>query len=140
MLGGFKSYAAPAFGAFGGGEAEVLLGAAGEDGGDPGYAELGGFFDGPLEVIEFEDGEQEVDGQGGVGFEFFMEDEADFGLGDGGDLGAVEEAVGDHVEDLAGLRAEDAGEVRGLLASEGGGGGVAGLGRPGVGRSSGGGS
>ena len=109
------------------GEGEVLLGAAGEDGRDAGDAELGGLLDGPLEVIELEDGEQQMDGEGCVGFEFFVEGEGDFGVGYGGDLGAVEEAVGDDVEDLAGLGAEDAGEMRGLLAGEGGVGGVAGL-------------
>ena len=133
LLGGFEGDAAPAFGAFGSGEGEMLLGAAGEDGRDAGDAEFGGFLDGPLEVIELEDGEQEVDGQGGVGFEFFVEDEGDFGVGDGGDFGAVEEAVGDDVEDLAGLGAEDAGEVGGLLAGEGGVSGVAGWRGPGVG-------
>ena len=44
------------------------------------------------------------------------------------DLGAVEEAVGDDVVDLAGLGAEDAGEVEGLIAGEGGGGGGPGVG------------
>ena len=78
LLGGFEGDAAPAFGAFGGGEGEVLFGAAGEDGRDAGDAEFGGFFDGPLEVIELEDGEQEMDGQGGVGFELFVEGEVDF--------------------------------------------------------------
>ena len=101
---------------------EVLFGAAGEDGGDAGDAEFGGFFDGPLEVIELEDGEEEMEGQGGVGFEFFVEGEVDFVFGDAGDFGAVEEAAGDDVEDLAGLGAEDAGEVGGLVAGEGGGG------------------
>jgi hypothetical protein len=129
LLGGFEGDAAPAFGAFGGGEGEMLFGAAGEDGRDAGDAEFGGLFDGPLEVVELEDGEEQMDGQGGVGFELFVEGEVDFAsLGDGGDLGAVEEAVGDDVEDLAGLGAEDAGEVDGLLAGEGGVGGVAGWG------------
>ena len=38
LLCGFEGDAAPAFDPFGGGEGEVLLGAAGEDGGDAGYA------------------------------------------------------------------------------------------------------
>ena len=78
LLGGLEGDAAPAFDAFGGGEGEVLLGAAGEDGRDAGDAEFGGFFDGPLEVVELEDGEQQMDGQCGVGFEFLVEGEADF--------------------------------------------------------------
>ncbi len=49
-------------------------------------------------------------------------------FGDAGDFGAVEEAVGDDVVDLAGFGAEDAGEVGGLVAGEGGGGGGPGVG------------
>ena len=56
----------------------------------------------------------------GVGFEFFVEGEEDFGVVDAGDFCAVEKASGDDVEDLAGLGAEDAGEVCGLVAGEGG--------------------
>ncbi len=74
-----------------------------------------------------------MDGKGGVGFKFFVKDEGHFGIGDGRDLGAVEEAVRYDVKDLAGLGAQDAGEVGRLLAGEGGMGGVAGLGRPSVG-------
>ncbi len=39
---------------------------------------------------------------------------------DRSDFGAVEEAVGYDVEDLAGLGAQDAGEMQRLLAGEGG--------------------
>src|ERR1019366_1704430 len=65
LLGGLQGDAAPAGYSLFGGEGEVFLGAAGEDGGDTGDAELGGLLDGPLEAIELEDGEQEVDGGGG---------------------------------------------------------------------------
>ena len=140
LLGGFEGDAAPAFDAFGGGEGEALLGAAGKDGRDAGDAQFGGFLDGPLEAVELEDGEQKVDGEGRVGFQLFVEGEEDFGVlliaargADFGDFGSVEEAVGDDVEELAGLGAQDAGEVDGLLAGEGGVGGMAGLRRPGVG-------
>jgi hypothetical protein len=67
-------------------------------------------------VVELEDGEKEVEWEGGVGFEFFVEGEEDFGVVDAGDFGSVEEAVGYDVVDLAGLGAEDAGEVGGLVA------------------------
>ena len=79
LLGGFVGDAAPAFYAFGGGEGEMFFGASGEDGGDPGDAEFGGFFDAPLEVIELEDGEQQVEREGGVGLELFVEEEVDAG-------------------------------------------------------------
>ena len=132
LLGGFEGDATPAFSPLRGGEGEVLLGAAGEDGCDAGDAQLGGFFDGPLEAVELEDGEQEVDGEGCVSFQLFVEGEEDFGLlviagggADFGDFGAVEEAVGNDVEELAGLGAEDVSEMDGLLAGEGGVGGVA---------------
>ena len=65
---------------FGGGEGEVLLGAAGKDGRDAGDAEFGGLLDGPLEAVELEDGEQKVDGEGRVGFQLFVEGEEDFRL------------------------------------------------------------
>ncbi len=133
LLGGFEGDAAPAVGSFGGGEGEVFFGAAGEDGSDAGDAQFGGFLDGPFEVVELEDGEEEVDGERGVGFELFVEEEVDLSVGDGGDLGAVEEAVGYDVVDLAGLGAQDAGEVGGLVAGEGGVSGVAGGGGEGVG-------
>ena len=128
LLGGFEGDAAPALDALLGGLGEVLLGAAGENGGDAGDAEFGRLFDGPLEVIELEDGEKEMDWEGGVGLELFVKSEDDLRLGGAGDLGAVEEAIGDDVIDLAGLGAEDAGEVGGLIAGEGGGGGGPGIG------------
>src|ERR1700733_13769498 len=68
--------------------------------------------------------------EGGVGFELFVEGEENFGLGDAEDLGAVEEAVGDDVVDLAGFGAEDAGEGSGLVAGEGCGGGGPTVGDP----------
>ena len=108
----------------------MLLCAAGEDGRDAGDAQLGGLFDGPLEVVELEDSEQEVDGEGCAGFEFLVEDEADFVFRDRSDFGTVEEAIGYDVEELAGLRAQDACEMFGLLAGEGGVRGMAGLRRP----------
>lgn len=120
LLGGFKGNAAPALDAFGGGLGEVLFCAAGEDGGDAGYAQLGGFFDGPFHVIELEDGEEEMKWERGVGLELFVEGEVDFGVAYRGDFGAVEEAVGYDVVGLAGFGAEDSGEMNGLVADEGG--------------------
>lgn len=108
LLGGFESDATPAVYSLRGGEGEMLFGAPGDDGRDARDSELGSFFDGPLEVIELEDGEQEMDGEGGVSFQFFVQDEGHFAVGDGGDFGAVEEPVGDDVVDLAGLGAEGA--------------------------------
>lgn len=61
--------------------------------------------------------------KGGVGGELFVEGEVNARFGNTGDLGSVEEAVGDDVVDLAWFGAEDSGEVRGLIAGEGGGGG-----------------
>jgi len=133
LFGGFEGDAPPSFGSFGGGEAKVFFGAAGENGRDFRHPQFRGFFYAPLEVVELEDGEQEMDRQGGVGFELFVQGEEDFGFRYGGDLSAVQEAVGDDVEDLARLGAEDAGEVLGLLAGKGGVGGVAGGGGESVG-------
>ena len=99
----------------------MLFSAAGEDGGETIDAELGGFLDGPLEVVEFEDGEKKMEWKSGVGFEFFVEGEGDEIGGDGGDLGAMEEAAGDEIVGLAGLGPEDASKMGGLVAGEGGG-------------------
>ena len=85
---------------------------------------IGGLFDGPLEAVELEDSEEKVDGEGCVGFEFFVEDEEDFGFlliergtsvlrRGGGSRWLQRRRVG-----RAG--AEDAGEMFGLLAGEGG--------------------
>ena len=105
----------------------MLFGAAGEDGRDAGDAEFRGFFKGPLEVIELEDGEVEVERERGVGLEFFMQDEVDAFGRYTGDLCAVKEAGGDDVKDLANFSAEDACQMRGLIACECCGGGVAGF-------------
>jgi hypothetical protein len=128
LLGGFEDDATPAFGSFEGCVAEMLFGAAGEDGSDATDAEFGGLFDGPLHGIELEDAEEEMEGKSGAGFELFVEGEVDFLFAYVGDLGAVEEAVGDDVVDLAGGGAEDACEVSSLVAGEGGGGGGPGVG------------
>ena len=78
-------------------------------------------------MVELEDGEQEVEREGGVGFELFVEGEGDALVVwlelDEGDGGAVEEAAGDEVEGLAGFGAEDAAEVERLRAEQIGGGG-----------------
>ncbi len=66
--------------------------------------------------------------KGGVGLEFFVEGEVDLIFRNADDFGAVKEAVGDDVVYLAGFGAEDAGEVDGLVAGEGSGGGGPGVG------------
>lgn len=81
-------------------------------------------------MVELEDSEEEVEREGGVGFELFVEGEEDSLVGDAGDFGTMEEAVGDDVVDLAGFSAENASEVGGLVASEGCGGGGPGVGDP----------
>jgi hypothetical protein len=87
-------------------------------------------------VVELEDGEEKMEGKGGLGGELFVESEEDLGVfgagscGDVSDFGSVEEAAGYNVEDLAGFGAEDAGEVGGLSAGEGGGGRGPGVGDP----------
>ncbi len=133
LLGGFVGDAAPAFDALGGGLGQVLFGAAGEDWRDAGDAEFGSFFDGPLEVVEFEDGEQQMNGQGRIGLQLFEQDELNLAIGNSGDLGAMQESIGDYVVCLAGLGAEDAGEMSSLLAGKRGMGGVPVVGRERVG-------
>ena len=100
----------------------MFFSAACEDGCDARGAELGGFLDAPLEVIELDDGEEQMHRKRCIGFELFVESEDDFAIGDGEDFGAVQKAVRNYVENLSGLCTEDAREVCGLVADEGGGG------------------
>jgi hypothetical protein len=79
-------------------------------------------------MIEFEDGEKKMEGEGGVGGELFVEDEVDLLLAHADDLCAVKEAVGHDVIDLAGLGSQHAGKVYGLIAGEAGSGGSPGVG------------
>ena len=120
LFGGFERNATPTVEALRGGLGQVLLGATGKDRGDSLDTKLGRFFDCPLEVIELEDSEQEMEWEGGLSLELFVEGEGDTVGGDGDDLGAVEEAAGNEIEDLSGFGAENAGEVGGLIAGEGG--------------------
>ena len=55
----------------------MLLAAACDDGQDALGPQLGGFLDGPLHAIEFEDGEQQRDGQSGISLDFGDQVEAD---------------------------------------------------------------
>jgi hypothetical protein len=71
-------------------------------------------------VIELEYGEEQVQGKSGVRLQLFVKGEEDVVLRDTGDFSAMEEAPCDDVEDLAWFRAEDAGEVDGLVSGEGG--------------------
>ena len=73
-------------------------------------------------MVELENSQQQVKRKGGVGLQLFVQNEVDFIFRDAGDLGAVEEASGDDVEYLAGLGAQDAREVDGLISCESGGG------------------
>ena len=121
LLRGLEGDATPSFGALWGGLGKVLFCPAGVDGGDAGYAQFRGLFDGPLHVVELEDGEQEMQGKCDVRLELFVEGEDHFVLGDGDDFGAVEEASRDDVEDLARSGTEDAREMSRLIAGEGSG-------------------
>jgi hypothetical protein len=100
----------------------MLLGAAGEDGRDAFYTQFRGFLDGPFEVIEFEDGDEEMEREGGIRFKFFMKSEGDFLDRDGCYLGPVEETACDDIVDLACFGAEDVSKVVGLVAGKGCGG------------------
>ena len=130
LLRRFDSDATPAFGARSGCLSEMLLAAARDDGNDARGSELGDFLDGPLHAIEFEDGEQESDGERGIGFDFGDEVEADRVAGDAGDDAMPDVAAGDDIEFHAGFGAEDADEVGGLIAGERGGRFIPGVGDP----------
>lgn len=118
LLRGFKNDAPPTFDALCGGLSEMLFSAAREHRRHARGAEFGRLLDAPLQAVEFEDGEQQMDGKSGFGFEFFVQREDDFVVGDGENFRAMEESVGHDVENLSGLGAQDAGEMRGLIAAE----------------------
>ncbi len=96
----------------------MLFGAAGKDWRDLRDSEFGRLLDGPFEVIELENGQVKVERKCSVGFQFFMQDEVDTFWRDAGDLGPMQEAGCDHIEDLAWFGAENACEVQRLVARE----------------------
>jgi hypothetical protein len=73
-------------------------------------------------VVELEDSEEQMQRESGIRLQFFVEGKDDLVFGDTGNLSAVKKASGNDVEDLAGLSAENAGEVSSLIAGQGGGG------------------
>jgi len=72
-------------------------------------------------VVELEDGEEEMEGEGCVGFEFFVQRENYLVFADCLDFGAVKEASGDDVIDLSGSGTKNAREMDGLVSSKYGG-------------------
>ncbi len=118
LLGRFKRDAAPALGTLGRCQREVLFRAAREHRRDAFGTELGRFLDAPFQMVELEDCYEQVHGKRGVGFKLFMQGEDDFAFLDTRDFRAMQEAVGDHVEDLPRLRAQHASEMCGLVAEQ----------------------
>jgi len=108
----------------------MFFGASCEHGCDARDAEFGGLLDGPFVAIEFEDGEQEMEGESGVSQHLFMQQKNNFRIGHGDDFGAVKVPAGYDVKDLAGLGAEDAREMLRLRAGERSVGCVEGVGDP----------
>src|SRR6185437_8457558 len=109
----------PALDAFGGGGGQAFFGALGVDGNDAGNAELGGFFDEPLEAIEFDEGGVERDVRerrdGGDRLENAKRYASAGYRGDFSEIGLL--VVG-KFEALAGLRAKDAGEVASVITGK----------------------
>ena len=119
LLAGFARDTAPAFGAFGRGIEKPFLGACSRHRNDALNAELGGFFDDPFEAIELDDGCQQGDGNHRFGHGNRFNDAKYYALaarlGDFGEIGGL--VIGDLVL-LAGLHAEDTGQMAGLLTVE----------------------
>ena len=84
LLRGLVRDAAPALGALLRSLGQVLFCSPRDDRRDRGNAELGGFLDCPLHAIELVDGEDQRDGQRGIGFELGGQVEADFALSPAG--------------------------------------------------------
>ena len=118
LLRSFTSDATPALNSILRRLREMLLAAAGDDGDDALDAQLRSFFNGPLKTIEFEDGEEQGDGERGVSLNFSDEIEADGVAENSGDDAMPDAVAGDDIVFGAGLRTQNADEVRGLLTGE----------------------
>ncbi len=122
--------APPALGALGCRRGQMLLRPPRNHRRNGGNSQLGGFFDGPLHVIELVDGHDQSDGQRGIGLEFGDQIEADLVAGNRGHLRMKDVAARHHVGFHARLRAQHAGHVFGLRAHKRCGGLVPMLGNP----------
>ena len=119
LFAGFEGVAAPFFGLA---VAWLDDGVAGDERIDPGNAELDGFLDDEVHVFPLRDGLGQGDGgQWGCGCLGGTESQGNVVAGDGEHLGrgAAAEAIEDG-DGLAGLDAQDLGEVAGLVSGEGG--------------------
>ncbi len=102
----------PAGGAFGGGGEERFFAARGGERDDASDAEFGGFFDGPFEGVEFDDGEEKSCFERGMVYgKLFDEFEVDFVAGDGVNAAEPDRRTIAEFVELARLRTEDAAEV-----------------------------
>ena len=87
-------------------------------------------------MVELEHSEQQMHRKRCICLEFFVQSEDDFGLADGDDLGTMQKSIRDNVEDLSGLGAQYAREMRCLVANERGCGCSEGIGDPAAARHS----
>src|ERR1700727_2218638 len=120
LLGGLESDSTPALGALRGGSRQVHVRPAGDDRDDLRDAEFSAFFDGPFHAVELENSEQECDGWRGRGEDFFAQFELDPAVVNGDNAAAADFRIGGDIEFLADLGAQDADEVVGMTAGEGG--------------------
>ncbi len=119
LLAAFARDFPPSLDAFGGGGGQAFFGALGVDGNDAGNAKLGAFFDEPLEAVEFDEGGVQRDVREGRDGGDRLENTKSYARGgDGDDFGEISLLVVGKLEALAGLGAEDASEMAGVIAGE----------------------
>ena len=119
LLAAFARDFPPSLDAFGGGGGQAFFGALGVDGNDAGNAELGGFFDEPLEAVELDESGVERDVREGRDGGDGLENAKSYARGgDGGDFSEIGLLVVGKLEALAGLGTKDAGEMAGVITGK----------------------
>ena len=109
----------PTLSALGGGGGQAFFSARGTHGNNAGDAELGGFLDQPLEAVELDERGEQSDGWlGGFGGEGLEDAERDTLRTDVGDFREISTVVVGKLVALAGLGAQDAREVPGIVAGQ----------------------
>ena len=120
LLGRLEGDSAPPVDSFRRGRGQVRVGAAGDYGHDSRDSQFGAFLDRPFHAVELENGEQESDAGYGDHRNFFPEFELNSGVLDACDASAPHNGTGGDIEFLSYAGTQDADQMIGMIAGEGG--------------------
>lgn len=119
LLGAFEQNLAPTLDALGGGHFQAFLRPRADEGLDDVRAELGGFLEDPLELVELHQRQYQRDLAGIFGdLELFENFEAHQLLVRGGDFGEIKMLLVGDLIDVSRLHAQDLGEMFGVLTAQ----------------------